>query len=96
MTAAYLVFSVLAALGFYLATSHQALSRRARGHAPALRAVAWLCAALAMAAAIVALGLWAGVFAALTAMMLAAVLLPYFDAWWQARGGTDTGRHHVG
>lgn len=86
MTAAWLLLSLLAALGFYLATAHQRLWPRARGHARALRAAAWLCSALATAAAIVALGTWAGVFAALTAIMLAAVCLPYLDAWRQARG----------
>ncbi len=96
MTAAYLLFSALAALGFYLATPHQKLSRRARGHARAMRAAAWLCAALATATAIVALGVWAGAFAALTAIMLVAVALPYADAWRQLRGDAGKGRTHVG
>lgn len=96
MTAAYLFLSVLAALGFYLACAHQRLWQRARGHARALRAAAWLCVALALAAAIVALGIWAGVFAASTAIMLAAVLLPYVDAWCQTRGAVRGERGHVG
>ena len=53
---------------------------------------AWLCMALATVAAIAALGLWAGVFAALTALMLVLVVLPYLDAWLQLRKG----RRHVG
>jgi len=85
MIAACLVLSVLAALGFYLACAHQRLWPSARPHARALRASAWTCAALATAAAIAEWGTWAGVFAALTALMLALVLLPYADAWRQTR-----------
>jgi len=95
MTAAWLALSLLSALGFYLAGSHQRLWPRARGRAGTLRALAWLCAAGAVAAAIAALGVTAGVYSALTAFMLAAVLLPYLDAWRQARGARkETG--HVG
>ncbi|GAB2506573.1 hypothetical protein GCM10027084_21360 [Pseudoxanthomonas sangjuensis] len=96
MTAAYLFLSLLAALGFYLACAHQRLWQRARGHARALRVAAWLCVAFALAAAIAALGTWAGVFAASAAVMLAAVLLPYIDAWRQARGAPRGERGHVG
>lgn len=83
MTAAWLLCSLLAGLGFYLACGHQ----RLWSHAPAsaLRAMAWLCVALAMTAAILALGTWAGFFAVLTALMLALSVLPYIDAWWQVR-----------
>lgn len=85
MTAACLALSLLAALGFYLACAHQRLwpSSRARS----LRAGAWACTVLASAAAIVEYGFWAGVFAALTALMLFLVLLPYLDAWRQTRRG---------
>lgn len=96
MTAAWLFLSLLSALGFYLACAHQRLWPRARERARALRAAAWLCAALATAAAIAALGVWAGVFSALTAIMLAAVALPYADAWRQLRGEAGKGRTHVG
>lgn len=88
MTAAWLLLSLLAALGFYLATVHQTVWPRARAHARIVRAGAWLCMVAATAAAIVALGVWAGVFAALTAIMLAAVCLPYLDAWRQLRRST--------
>ncbi len=88
MTASYLLLSMAAALCFYLACAHQKFWPGARAHARALRAAGWLCAALGMAAAIAAMGLWAGVFAALTALMLALVMLPYIDAWRQARKGT--------
>lgn len=83
MTASYLLLSTLAALGFYLASAHQRLLPGARAHAGALRIAAWLATALATAAAITALGTWGGVFAALTTLMLALVLLPHLDAWRQ-------------
>lgn len=87
MTFLYLLLSALAAAGFYLASAHQQLWAGARGRARALRGGAWFCAALAVAAAIAALGMWAGVFAAATALMLALVVLPYLDAWRRQRGG---------
>lgn len=83
MTALYLFFSLLAGLGFYLATAHQQLLPRLRARASLVRAGAWLCTLLAGLAAIRVLGVWAGVFAALTAIMLGAVLLPYLDAGLQ-------------
>ncbi len=87
MTISWLLLSALAAAGFYLACLHQRLWANARGHVRALRVGAWLCTAAAIAMAIVALGTWAGVFSALTALMLALVALPYLDAWRQARKG---------
>lgn len=92
MTLLYLTLMLLAALGFYLASAHQRLWVAPRAQARALRTGAWLCMALATVAAIAALGLWAGVFAALTALMLVLVVLPYLDAWLQLRKG----RRHVG
>lgn len=79
MTAAYLSLSLLAALGFYLSSAHQRLLP-VHSRIPMLRVAAWTgtCASLAMA--IAHLGVWAGVFSALTALMLALVLLPYADA----------------
>lgn len=85
MTLLYLSLMLLAALGFYLASAHQRLWAAARANARALRMGAWLCMGLATVAAIAALGLWAGVFAALTALMLVLVVLPYLDAWLQLR-----------
>jgi len=90
MTATYLILSALAALGFYLPSAHQRLWPAATAHARALRALAWTAIVLATVAAIVALGPWAGVFAALTMLMLALVLLPHLDAWNQWRQE----RHH--
>jgi hypothetical protein len=81
MTALYLIFSVLAGLGFYLGTRHQRLWPAAQARHARWRALAWLCSGAATASAIAVLGLWAGVFAALTAVMLVMVLLPYLDAW---------------
>jgi outer membrane receptor for ferric coprogen and ferric-rhodotorulic acid len=93
MTAAYLLLSALAALGFYLACAHQRLWPNARRHARISRAAAWICVALAIAAAIIAHGIWAGVFAASTAIMLSMVLLPYLDAWRQARRNPVSGEY---
>ena len=95
MTAAWLLLSLLAALGFYLASTHQRLWRRAHGRAGALRIAATLCLAASIAVAIVAMGVTAGVFSALTAFMLAAVLLPCLDAWRQLRAETRGARGHV-
>lgn len=86
-TIAYLLAAALAALAFYLATAHQRLRPAWRRHARALRLAGALLCLAALLAAIAALGVWAGVFAALSATMLAAVALPYLDAWRQLRGG---------
>jgi hypothetical protein len=83
MTALYLMSSLLAGLGFYLATAHQQFMPGIRAQARLLRTGAWLCTLLALFGAIRLLGVWAGVFAALTAVMLVAVLLPYLDAGLQ-------------
>ncbi|WP_369941765.1 hypothetical protein [Xanthomonas medicagonis] len=87
LTAVYLLAAAFAALAFYLATAHQRLRPRWRRHARALRVAGAALSALALAAAIAALGVWAGTFAALSALMLGATVLPYLDAWRQARGG---------
>ncbi|MFY3754008.1 hypothetical protein, partial [Lacticaseibacillus paracasei] len=57
-----------------------------------LRAFAWLCTLLSVVLAYAQLGVWAGVFAALTALMTGLVALPYLDAWWHARRE----KRHVG
>lgn len=80
MTVAYLFLSLLAALGFYLSSAHQRLWPAAHSRATALRAAAWAGTVASLAVAIARMGLWAGVFSALTALMLALVLLPYADA----------------
>ena len=86
-TALHLLAASLAALAFYLATAHQRLRPGWRRHARALRMVGALLSTLALVAAIAALGVWAGTFAALSALMLAAVALPFLDAWRQLGGG---------
>jgi hypothetical protein len=86
-TALYLFAAPLAALAFYLATAHQRLRPRWRARARALRMAGALLCTLALVAAIAALGVWAGTFAALSALMLAAVALPFLDGWRQLRGG---------
>jgi hypothetical protein len=92
MTALYLMSSLLAGLGFYLATAHQQLMPQLRAQARLLRSGAWLCILLALFGAIRLLGVWAVVFAALTAVRLVAVLLPYLDAGLQ----TMRRKRHVG
>ncbi|MGO1068272.1 hypothetical protein [Lysobacter sp. CA199] len=89
MTALYLLFSLLSAAAFYLGTGHQRLWTRMLGHRARMRALGWLCAGLAIAMAVFALGVWAGAFCALTGWMFGAVLLPYFDAWLQSRKGAS-------
>lgn len=92
MTWLYLASAALAALAFYLATAHQQLRPGWRARARTLRVAAWALALLALACGIGALGTWAGVFSALSAFMLGAVLLPYLDAWRRLRRE----RAHVG
>ncbi len=85
MTAAWLILSVLTALACYLASPHQRLCPRVQPRHRLLRFAAGAGAILATAIAVVELGWWPGVFAALTAQMLALVLLPYVDAWRSGR-----------
>lgn len=92
MTAAYLLFAVLAGIGFYLASAHQRLLPNLRVRAATLRIAATVCTLLSTGAAVAALGVWPGVFAALTALMLVCVAMPYLDAWRNARKAPD----HVG
>lgn len=86
MTALYLVFALLSGAAFYLASSHQRLWPRVHARRGWMRLFAWMSCLAAVAAAIVELGVWAGVFAAITALMLTMVLLPYLDAGRQLRG----------
>lgn len=95
-TVLWFVLSLASAAAFYLASAHQRLSLRMAAHRVAMRRAAWLSGALAIVAAVAALGVWAGVFAALTAWMFATVLLPYADAWRQARRKTHEETSHVG
>ncbi|MCC5073665.1 hypothetical protein [Xanthomonas campestris] len=90
MTCLYLLCAGAAACGFYLATAHQRLWLRGRPRARVLRAGASVLLVLAVACAS---GTWAGVFSALTAAMLAAVALPFLDAWQQARMQRRQVRH---
>lgn len=89
MTLLYLLSGLLAALAFYLATAHQRLWPALRARARLLRLLAWWFTLACLLAAIQALGPWAGAFAALSALMLALVALPYADAWWQSRSVRD-------
>ncbi|HET7268643.1 MAG TPA: hypothetical protein VFJ15_11085 [Oleiagrimonas sp.] len=92
MTAAYLLLSIAAALGMYLCSQHQQLWPAARRHPRLLRVATWTATALATLAAIATEGLWGGVFAALTVLMLGLVVLPYLDAWQRLQRE----RKHVG
>ncbi|WDS34789.1 hypothetical protein [Pseudoxanthomonas sp.] len=91
MTLLYLLCGLLAALAFYLATAHQHLLPSLRPRARLLRVAAWLLSLGSLLAAMQALGLWAGVFASLSMAMLGMALLPYLDAWLQARGTRHVG-----
>lgn len=85
LTALCLLLAALSASAFHLATAHQQLWPRCRNHARELRMAGLLGLACTWAAAIAALGPWAGTFAALSAVMLATVLLPYVDAGLRLR-----------
>ncbi|NIJ77522.1 CHASE2 domain-containing sensor protein [Xanthomonas campestris] len=85
MTWFYLLTAAASSLTFYLATRHQRLWPQRRLSARALRIGANVLLLLSLGCAMQALGTWAGVFAAVTALMLVAVALPYLDTWQQAR-----------
>ncbi|MDC8748225.1 hypothetical protein NY751_19585 [Xanthomonas campestris] len=93
MTCLYLLCACAAACCFYLATAHQRLWLRGRPRVLGLRAGASVLLVLAVICAIAASGAWAGIFSALTAAMLAAVALPFLDAWQQARTQRRQVRH---
>ncbi|GAE57521.1 hypothetical protein [Xanthomonas arboricola] len=93
MTWCYLLSAAASALAFYLATRHQRLWPQRRLSARALRIGASALLLLSLGCAMHALGTWAGIFAAVTALMLVAVALPYLDAWQQARTQRRQVRH---
>ncbi|MCL1500890.1 hypothetical protein A7D16_18745 [Xanthomonas nasturtii] len=93
MTAFYLLAAAASALAFYLATTHQRLLLQRRPSARVLRAGGCMVLALSLACAMHALGVWAGIFAAVTALMLAAVALPVLDVWRQVRVQRRQARH---
>lgn len=88
----YLLPALAASLAFYLACAHQRIVPGAEARKRPLRAIAWLCALLSVVLAYTQLGVWAGAFAALTALMAGLVALPYVDAWWHGRQE----KRHVG
>ena len=72
-----------------------AITRPGLAAAPPGRSGSVLLIAVCLLSAVLAyaqLGVWAGVFAALTALMTGLVALPYLDAWWHA--GRE--KRHVG
>lgn len=92
MNILYLLPALAASLAFYLACAHQRFVPGVIEKKRPLRAFAWLCTLLSVVLAYAQLGVWAGVFAALTALMTGLVALPYLDAWWHARRE----KRHVG
>lgn len=93
----YLLLALLSAIAFYLGSPHQRLWPAAARRSRAARATGALSAVLALAAAVMALGVWAGIFSALTAWMFGTVLLPYLDAWRDARRHARSAEsRHVG
>ncbi|MBD9478990.1 hypothetical protein [Pseudoxanthomonas sp. PXM02] len=88
----YLLPALAASLAFYLACAHQRFAPVAIARKRPLRVAAWLCTLLSVVLAYMQLGVWAGVFAAVTALMTGLVALPYLDAWWYARQE----KRHVG
>ncbi|WP_349656650.1 hypothetical protein [Xanthomonas sp. 10-10] len=93
LTLCYLLTAATSALGFYMATRHQRLWPQRRLSVRALRIGASVLLLLSLGCATQALGPWAGIFAAATALMLAAVALPSLDAWQQARAQRRQVRH---
>lgn len=85
MSMLYLLLAFLSAVAFYLGSPHQRVWAAAASRRGWLRAGGWGSAALALAAGVAALGVWAGVFSALTAWMFGTVALPYADVWWHSR-----------
>jgi hypothetical protein len=77
--ALYLLLALASACAFYLGSRHQRLCAVDRPRR--LRLAGSLLLVLAWGAAWRSLGFWGGGFAMLTAFMLAAVVLPYLDAW---------------
>ncbi|MDC8758466.1 hypothetical protein [Janthinobacterium fluminis] len=85
MSHLYLLIATLAAVCFYLASPHQHLWLGAPRHARRLRLAGWAGCLAAVGAGHVALGFWAGLFAALSALMLALLALPYLDCYRRTR-----------
>lgn len=85
MTALWLSLTWLAGTGFYLACAHQRFCHVDAASRRWLRIGGWLSTAAAVVAASVALGVWPGIFAAMTSLMLVLVALPYLDVWWHSR-----------
>lgn len=84
--------AALGALCIYLATSHQRLSRSI-ARRTMCRLVALLGCLSSLLLAVHRLGLWAGVFTALAAFMLTAVLLPYVDVYRQQSHAAQRSAH---
>lgn len=95
-TLAWLLAAAASAACFYLGTRHQKLRPSWYARARVLRAAGLSAGALSLAIAVVRMGPWAGSFAALTAFMLVAVMLPYVDAWRTLKRAPAKAPAHVG
>lgn len=93
LTCVYLLAAAAAATLFYLSTLHQRLWQRTPRWVRPLRAGGVALFALSLACGSAALGIWAGIFAAMTAVMLAAIVLPCVGLWHQARVQRRQVRH---
>lgn len=87
--------ATLGALCIYLSTSHQQFSRRLTAWRTTCRLSALISCVSAVLLAMQHVGLWAGVFTALTAFMLAAVLVPYLDVYRQQHPSRRRSALHV-
>lgn len=82
------ILSLGSSVVFYLCSARQRM--RVMALATRWRWLAWLLAALSAATWIAAAGTGAGLFAALTSLMLGCVLLPYGTWWLESRRKTVT------
>lgn len=84
ITACALLLCLVGGTSIYLASGQQ--QWRAKPLPRVARWIGWLLVALSMAAWIVADGMGVGITAALSALMLVWVLLPYLSWWWRTAG----------
>lgn len=84
MNLLWLLTGLASAMLFYASIPHQRLlpASPRRG---ALRAAGCVVFLISILLGVYALGVWSGVFAALTALMLGCVVLPYINAWQTQR-----------
>lgn len=96
MTFLYILLAMLAAVCFYVATSHARIVALTPRHRTIVRGCGVVLSAIAIAVAMQPLGFWAGFYAVLTAFMLGCVALPYVDAWLSKMTNAMRSKSHVG